>query len=234
VAFIQDPSGGFNVNVSVSNDFGSALSGSVEIFVNAGFFEHFNLDAFDSLRNERLFFSSPDFFLQQGEGFSDIQTHLESLDEYVLIRGFVDSGDGFGDFPFAIGLSPVTVDRPGDINFNGRVDRLDAATFAQFFGQQAGSTWTTGDFNGDGATTLHDWALLQSNFGVTVASLGVPAAAVPEPGSLGLAGGALIALVLRFGSRRPRVPVSPDSERATGSGREFAIILTHGHPDALA
>lgn len=71
---------------------------------------------------------------------------------------------------------------PGDIDLDGDVDRADAASFASQYGTGSGSIWTTGDFNGDAATTLADLALLQAHFGQ---SLALPAsaslAAVPEP-----------------------------------------------------
>jgi T5SS/PEP-CTERM-associated repeat protein len=73
----------------------------------------------------------------------------------------------------------------GDINLDGRVDRLDAALFAQHFATTSGATWSTGDFDGDGATTLGDLALLQAHFGQPSAVL---SAAVPEPASAVLAG----------------------------------------------
>jgi T5SS/PEP-CTERM-associated repeat protein len=69
---------------------------------------------------------------------------------------------------------------PGDIDLNGLVDRTDAARFSQFFGRETSSIWTTGDFNGDGKTTLDDWGLLQTHVGQSVAP-SASTAAVPEP-----------------------------------------------------
>jgi len=66
------------------------------------------------------------------------------------------------------------------------VDRTDAALFTPHLGLASGSVWATGDFDGDAATTLDDFALLQSNFGASAASP-VAATAVPEPASLALA-----------------------------------------------
>jgi hypothetical protein len=73
---------------------------------------------------------------------------------------------------------------PGDIDLDGDVDRNDAARFAAHFGQTEGASWSTGDFDRDGAATLADWSLLQSN----LSSAG-PAtlAAVPEPRGWALA-----------------------------------------------
>jgi len=68
----------------------------------------------------------------------------------------------------------------GDVDLDGEVHGADAALFSQDFGRDTGSIWTTGDFNGDEATTLADWGLLQSHFGQTVSSPSA-AAAVPEP-----------------------------------------------------
>jgi uncharacterized protein YkwD len=86
---------------------------------------------------------------------------------------------------------------PGDIDLDGDVDRRDGALFAVHYGRRAGSTWATGDFNGDMRTTLADWALLQSHLGQ-----GGSAAAVPEPSSAALA--SLIALAAGLTFRRNR------------------------------
>jgi hypothetical protein len=68
----------------------------------------------------------------------------------------------------------------GDINFDGHIDRLDVARFATHLGKNNDVGWATGDFDGDGATTLLDLFLQQANLGSTLPS---PAAsvAVPEP-----------------------------------------------------
>jgi hypothetical protein len=72
---------------------------------------------------------------------------------------------------------------PGDIDLDGDVDRVDASLFAPQLGTAASSTWSTGDFNGDHATTLNDLRLLQSNFGATHPSPAALTSAVPEPGT---------------------------------------------------
>lgn len=70
--------------------------------------------------------------------------------------------------------------RPGDIDLDGDIDPADAALFTAHLGQSAGSIWTTGDFNGDGMTTLADLSLLQANFG-QIAPPSPMTTAVPEP-----------------------------------------------------
>lgn len=69
---------------------------------------------------------------------------------------------------------------PGDLDLDGDVDRKDAAMFSQHFGKTSGAVWATGDFNGDGATTLHDLAQLQARLGPSGPSPQA-IAAVPEP-----------------------------------------------------
>jgi T5SS/PEP-CTERM-associated repeat protein len=83
---------------------------------------------------------------------------------------------------------------PGDINLDGEVDRTDAALFTPHLGLAGSAIWTTGDFDGDGMTTLLDLALMQTHFGAMVAS--ASAAAIPEPASLTLTFLALAALLL--------------------------------------
>ena len=52
---------------------------------------------------------------------------------------------------------------PGDIDEDRDVDRTDAAS-SRFYGLETGSFWNAGDFDGDGSTTLADWAILQLAF----------------------------------------------------------------------
>jgi hypothetical protein len=96
-------------------------------------------------------------------------------------------------------LSVASTLLPGDIDEDGDVDPRDAAIFSQFFGRQTDSLWTTGDFNGDEATTLADWSLLQTHLGQSAPS---PSAAVgvPEPSASWLA---ILSLAL-IGLRRRR------------------------------
>jgi hypothetical protein len=75
---------------------------------------------------------------------------------------------------------------PGDIDLDGDVDRKDAALFTPRIGLSVGSIWTTGDFNGDNATTLADLILLQANIGQSLPLPSPSASAVPEPSSFAL------------------------------------------------
>jgi hypothetical protein len=93
-------------------------------------------------------------------------------------------------------LPTLTIDvestlSPGDIDEDGDVDRSDAARFAIFYGRETGSIWTTGDFDGDGTTSVHDLALLQSSLGTSGSPL-----AVPEPSGCMLALVAFLAAAL--------------------------------------
>jgi hypothetical protein len=80
-------------------------------------------------------------------------------------------------------LSPITPCLPGDMNDDGIVNRTDAALFSQFFGRETDSECVTGDFDGDGATTLLDWGMLQSHL-VPGAPSPQGKVAVPEPSAL--------------------------------------------------
>lgn len=91
---------------------------------------------------------------------------------------------------------------PGDIDLDDDVDRTDAALFSQHFGTPGGAVWTTGDFNGDAATTLVDFALLQTHLGQSLPSPAA-SAAVPEPGTCGLMLLGLIGVVAKCFFRGP-------------------------------
>jgi hypothetical protein len=69
----------------------------------------------------------------------------------------------------------------GDANFDGIVNRADAATLAQNYGLETGALWIHGDFNADGAVSLADMAILQQNLSPIAAVSGSP---VPEPSTV--------------------------------------------------
>jgi hypothetical protein len=108
--------------------------------------------------------------------------------------------DDIAGAQFTYGPPSTLGPRAGDINLDGVVDRADAARFYRYFGLESDSTWTTGDLDFDGATTLADLAMLQARLtGATpVASSGAP---VPEPSPLGMAIASIVAWVARFGRR---------------------------------
>ena len=90
---------------------------------------------------------------------------------------------------------------PGDIDLDRDVDRADVALFSQHFGRTSLATWSTGDFDGDRATTLADLAILQAQLGAAPAP---SLAAIPEPNSiiLMLAGLTVAAAKKRFHAAR--------------------------------
>jgi len=84
-------------------------------------------------------------------------------------------------------LSPAV---PGDANYDGQVDQLDADIVAGHWGQ-ADATWAMGDFNLDGLVNAADAAIVTANWGFGAAESGVP-----EPSIAALLGGAIVVLVL--------------------------------------
>lgn len=112
--------------------------------------------------------------------------------------------DDIAGAQFTYGPPSTPGPRAGDINLDGSVDRHDAAAFFRHFGRTTGSTWTTGDFDFDSATTLTDLAILQARLdGPALAAAG--SAAVPEPSGLALGFVvASLAAVRTIGRRRAR------------------------------
>jgi len=99
--------------------------------------------------------------------------------------------------------------RPGDINLDQIVDRTDLALFAPHLGTASGAIWTSGDFNGDGRTTLHDLALQQANFAATLPSPAASSAdTVPEPSTwvMPISAGIMLASCVSRRCRRMRRP----------------------------
>jgi hypothetical protein len=90
----------------------------------------------------------------------------------------------------SLALPPI----PGDLDNSGTVDRADAAMFVRHFGTADAADWSTGDFNGDGSTTLADLVMLQANFSPSAANARETATNVPEPSAMVLAISAFLAV----------------------------------------
>jgi len=119
VAYVPS-GGGYDVTVNVANEFGSMLTGSVNVYVNTGFSSFFNLDDFDTLHpGAQLIASMPNYSLSHGQGLPTIMTHLNSAEEYILIVGTANADDGFGDSPFSYADSPVVIPEPLSITIFG-------------------------------------------------------------------------------------------------------------------
>lgn len=87
--------------------------------------------------------------------------------------------------------------RPGDMNGDERVNRMDLAMLVGHYGMAGGATPHEGDLDGDGAVSLADVALLRRDFDADPAAT----ASVPEPSAMGLAGLLLGGLAI-FARRR--------------------------------
>ena len=87
---------------------------------------------------------------------------------------------------------------PGDANLDGTVDNLDADVLASNWQKSANAAWTDGDFNVSGTVDDADATILAANWGETA----LPAASVPEPGTLAmlLLGVCAVAFVRRIDS----------------------------------
>jgi hypothetical protein len=137
-------------------------------------------DAFD----DPLFFDATGF---AGSTFS----YDESPNPWgstALLKGFDTYKIGlFVDCAFtALTLEgPPVMGAPGDTDLDGTVTRRDVALLARSYGMTSGSTWFTGDFDADRATTLTDVKVLQANLTLGGASPIPPVTAnVPEPSAM--------------------------------------------------
>ena len=119
----------------------------------------------------------PDFAVDSFfDVFYDIEISPEAypyLEEYMLMEMPLEL--------FELSLSAVQLtDLPGDANYDGIVNKLDASTLAANWLLQEGATWEQGDFNGDGTVNELDASLLAANWQES----SLPPASVPEPWSL--------------------------------------------------
>ncbi len=98
---------------------------------------------------------------------------------------------------YALTLAEVEVFRafiPGDADGDGRVDATDAQILAQHWGD-AEASWEMGDFSGNEIVDASDAAILAANWGFGTGE--TCAAAVPEPATIALLLGTLVALAVR-------------------------------------
>ncbi|MCX6375575.1 MAG: hypothetical protein NTU88_06005, partial [Armatimonadetes bacterium] len=113
VAYMPDGLGGYNVTLTITNAFGSPLTGTCAVYVCFGHDAHFNTASFDNPAFILWPVMPPTgYWLPLGAGFMPLMVLLASDDQYILIQGTADALDGAGPFPFAIGLSPVEDDLP--------------------------------------------------------------------------------------------------------------------------
>lgn len=89
----------------------------------------------------------------------------------------------------SVSTSPPLI--PGDANYDGTVNDLDAAIVASNWLLQSGANWLLGDFNGDGAVDDSDLTLMAANWQHTPAP-----SAVPEPATITLCISAAIVILI--------------------------------------
>ena len=108
---------------------------------------------------------------------------------------------------------------PGDANFDGEVDDLDASIVGSHWQTQSDATWGMGDFNRDGKVNDADAAIMAANW--TGSAEGAEPS-VPEPGTLVLLaiGGAVVLCRRRRQGRGDEVKtIACDSPRGITSRR---------------
>jgi hypothetical protein len=158
-----------------------------------------------------LFYFDPPLTFEAGDQVRLVTTYDNWTDETIEFGPLSSDEMQFMFYIYYTGDLSTPDPLAGDINGDNEVNAADAALFAEHFGLASGATWETGDFDGDGRTTLADLARLQANMGSRLAKS--PAAralaaaagiALPEPSGLGTA--ALAALSVMIVGRRRRVP----------------------------
>jgi hypothetical protein len=104
--FIENTGSDTDVTFALTNNLGSALTGSVFVYIHDALIQDFNQESFDTLSNAQLVFSDSSLDLDIGESIPPLFLTLDP-NQYVLIRGSLDIGDGSGSSSFAIGISAI-------------------------------------------------------------------------------------------------------------------------------
>ena len=94
--------------------------------------------------------------------------------------GYADSADGLVTLP--ANTLELKYTFYGDTGLTGSVGFTDFMRMTQHFTQSSGATWGNGDFNYDGAVNAADFALLQPNYGKTLAAPSLVPAVPPPSG----------------------------------------------------
>ena len=105
--------------------------------------------------------------------------------EVILFQDFPSRpvGEAFID---NISIEVIEVEqRPGDANYDGRVDSADLNAIGVNWQTMGGASWSQGDFTGDGMVNAADLNVLALNWQTVPAAAAAPAA-VPEPSSITL------------------------------------------------
>lgn len=95
--------GGFTYQFDLLNDHADTVTVDLEIYANSGA-GSLTLDTFDVLNGARLLHETTGSFAF-GEGVTGLRFDLTNPDEYVLIRGTADFGDGLGAQVFSVGIT---------------------------------------------------------------------------------------------------------------------------------
>jgi len=113
VAYVPNGTGGYAVTLTITNEFGSPLSGTCAVYICAGHDAHFDPEKFDNpMWIVGMVMPPTPYLFPNGMGFPPLMFPLASDDQYILITGTADAGDGAGSFDFSIGLSPVEEEIP--------------------------------------------------------------------------------------------------------------------------
>jgi autotransporter-associated beta strand protein len=127
-------------------------------------------------------------------GASNFGTLLNATFDAGTFSASVGAGADAGDIllDFVTALPPANI--PGDATGDGQVDAADAQKLALNWGIASGAGWEDGDFNGDGAVNAADASIMAANWGFGASE----AAGVPEPGTLVLLLGFILAAARRI------------------------------------
>ena len=90
------------------------------------------------------------------QGFFNIPVHLNYSDEYLLITGTADAGDGLGSSPFSAAFSPVSeVPEPSTITMMIIGTILLVSSVPGLWSREMGNTPTCKATNGEVSHSCH-------------------------------------------------------------------------------
>jgi hypothetical protein len=114
VAINPQPNNSYDGVLSITNGTGLTLTGSITVYINTGILSNLSITNFDVLNNATQIYSNPNFNLAPDQNLTTLTAHLAD-NQYFLMVGSANDGDGSGSHPYATGISSSAIPEPSPL-----------------------------------------------------------------------------------------------------------------------